>query len=142
MLLRIIVLTSLLALPAATQDTPVKPKVVATPKPKPRPKTPAKPAKPADPLASYIPGVKAAFAARWVDAVTPRLKDFDPGAINITFKLDADAKVVDFKVVENTSNEAFAKFCEEFVRETVFELPPEKVLTEGAVEIPFTFKII
>jgi hypothetical protein len=141
MLFRIIALASLLALPLSAQDRPVRPKVIATPTPKPKPR-PRKPPTPANPLADYMPTVKAVFAPRWVDAVTPRMKDFNSGTISIAFKLDGEGKVVDFKVVENTSNEAFAKFCEEFVRESIFERPPEKLLTEGVVEIPFTFKII
>jgi TonB family protein len=141
MLFRIIVLTSLFALPLFAQDKPVRPRVVATPTPKPKPR-PRKPVPPKNPLADYMPSVKATISERWADAVTPRLKDFDAGVIILTFKLDAEGKVIDFKVVENSSNEAFAKFCEEFLRGTVFEKPPEKILKEGTVEVPFTFKII
>ena len=132
-----------------------KPKVVATPTPAPTAKskpaaapaeaTTPKPAprkrKTSDPLAAYMPTVKAAFTARWNDAVTPLMKDFSQGNVSVLFKLDAEGKVADFSVTQNTSNEAFAKFCEQFVRETQFEKPPEKALAEGAVEIPFTFWI-
>src|SRR6187431_2472205 len=103
MLHRIFVLLTLFAFPLAAQDKPVKPKVISTPTPKPKPR-PRKP-KPANPLAEYLPIVKAAFSSRWVDAVTPRLKEFDAGIISIEFKVDAEGKVVDFKVVDNTSNE-------------------------------------
>jgi TonB family protein len=109
----------------------------ATPKPLAR----RRPARPADPLAAYVPTVKLAFAARWQEAVTPLMKDFIPGNVSVLFKLDGEGKVTDFTVTQNTSNEAFAKFCEQFVRETPFEKPPEKALAEGHVEIPFTFWI-
>lgn len=128
---------------------PPKPKVVATPTPAPAAApTPAKPvprrrtpAKPANPLATYMPSVKAAFSERWGATVTPLLKDFNPGNLSVVFKLDAEGKVTDFTVTQNTSNEAFARFCEQFVRETEFEKPPEKALADGQVEIPFTFSI-
>jgi TonB family protein len=121
-----------------------KPKVVATPAPTPVPAKPAarkRPAKPADPLAAYMPTVKSAFSLRWGETITPLLKDFNPGNVSVVFKLDAEGKVTDFTVTQNTSNEAFAKFCEQFVRETAFEQPPEKSLVDGQVEIPFTFSI-
>ena len=131
---------------------PPKPKVVAPPKAGPpagpAPGATAKPAarrrppaKAADPLAAYMPLVKSAFSLRWAEAVTPLLKDFNPGNLNVLFKLDAEGKVTDFNVTQNTSNEAFAKFCEQFVRSTEFEKPPEKALADGQVEIPFTFSI-
>jgi TonB family protein len=88
-----------------------------------------------------MPTVKLAFSARWGDAVTPLMKDFAQGNVSVLFKLDAEGAVSDFQVTQNTSNEAFAKFCEQFVRETPFEKPPEKALTTGHVEIPFTFWI-
>ncbi len=73
--------------------------------------------------------------------MTPLMKDFAQGNVSVLFKLDAEGKVADFSVTQNTSNEAFAKFCEQFVRETQFEKPPEKALADGPVEIPFTFWI-
>ena len=124
------------AKPAAAPATPATAAAAAaTPKPAPRKR------KAADPLAAYMPTVKAAFTARWNDAVTPLMKDFSQGNVSVLFKLDAEGKVADFSVTQNTSNEAFAKFCEQFVRETPFEKPPEKALVDGQVEIPFTFWI-
>jgi TonB family protein len=93
-------------------------------------------------LASYLPKVKAALGARWAAALEPRMADFAVGSANVTFKLDADGKVTDFAVVANSSNGAFAKFCEQLVRETKFEKPPASALTDGALEIPFTFTIL
>ena len=154
MLVRTVCLLSVVAFSnAAWAQRPLfpapKPKVVATPTPAPAAKKsaaqkPARkrpPAKPADPLAAYMPSVKAAFSERWGDEITPLLKDFNPGDVNAVFKLDAEGKVTDFSIVENTSNEAFGKFCEQFVRHTHFEKPPENALADGQVEIPFTFSI-
>lgn len=128
--------------PAVTPAPAPAPASAATPAPAAAPKpAPRRPKKPADPLAAYMPTVKAAFSERWGEAVTPLLKDFNPGNVSVLFKLDPEGKVTDFSVTQNTSNEAFAKFCEQFVRETVFERPPEKALAAGQVEIPFTFWI-
>jgi hypothetical protein len=122
---------------------PPKAKVVSTPAPAPAatPKPPVRRRKPVDPLVAYMPTVKAAFSLRWGETVTPLLKDFTQGSVSAVFKLDAEGKVLDFIVTQNTSNEAFAKFCEQFVRETPFEKPPERALTDGQVQIPFTFSI-
>jgi hypothetical protein len=124
-----------LAPPAPVPAAPT----AATPAPKKRP--PSKPSKPVNPAAAYLPKVKATFAKRWSEAVQPRIEEFVPGNVSVKFKLDAEGKVADFAVTENTSNEPFAKFCEEFVRETEFEKPPAKALAEGLLEIPFTFWI-
>jgi hypothetical protein len=150
MLVRTVCLLSLIIATASAQDrgrplfAAPKPKVVATPTPAPAKPTPRRrgPAKPADPLAAYMPSVKSAFSLRWGETITPLLKDFSPGSVSAVFKLDAEGKVLDFGVRQNTSNEAFAKFCEQFVRDTAFEKPPEKALIDGQVEIPFTFSIL
>lgn len=136
--------------PPPSKVTATRPKVIATPPTlapaQPTPAAPTKPVRkrpvrPADPVAVYTPKVKAAFAKRWAEAVQPHMEEFNQGNVAVTFKLDAEGKVADFAVTENTSNEAFAKFCEQFVRETEFEKPPAKALKEGLLEIPFTFWI-
>ncbi len=93
-------------------------------------------------LAAYTPKVKAALAAQWAAALAPRMSEFSPGNVIVAFKLDADGKVTEFAVGTNTTNEPFAKFCEQFVRETKFETPPVGALTDGQLEIPFTFTIL
>lgn len=145
--------------PPKTTPATTRPKVLATPPPaKPgtpvvaagTPGAPAAPAaprkrpvarKPANPAAAYLPKVKAAFALRWAETVQPRMAEFTQGKVSVAFKLDAEGKVAEFAVTENTSNEAFATFCEQFVRETEFEKPPVKALADGLLEIPFTFWI-
>ncbi len=111
-----------------------------------KPKTAAKSTKgrssKAQLIAAYTVKAKAAMAATWADALKPRMADFAVGSVTTTFKLDAEGKVAEFAVTANTSNEAFAKFCEEFVRATKFEKPPVGALTEGQLEIPFTFTIL
>jgi TonB family protein len=151
MIVRFLFLLALLTVPAFAQGgrplfAPPKAKVVATPTPAPLPATATpkprrRPARPADPMTAYMPTVKAAIAAKWNDTVAPLLKDFSRGNVSVLFKLDAEGKVADFTVTQNTSNEAFAKFCEQFVREITFEKPPEKALVDGQVEISFTFWI-
>ncbi len=93
-------------------------------------------------LAAFMPKVKAAMAARWGDAVAARRAEFSAGNVIVTFALDADGKVTEFTVTANTSNEVFAKFCEEFVRGTKFAAPPAGALTGGRIEIPFNFTIL
>ena len=92
-------------------------------------------------LAAYMPKVKSALAPRWAAAVTGRMSEFSPGNVSVNFTLDAEGKVTAVAITANTSNELFAKFCDEFVRETKFEPPPADALAEGQVQIPFTFTI-
>ena len=119
-----------------------KNKEVATPPPAPAPAGPKKPkAPPADNFTGYMTKVKAALGKRWAAEVQPRMDEFTPGNVNSTFKLDAEGKITSFAVTANSSNEAFGKFCEQFVNETPFEAPPAKLLVDGQLEIPFTFWI-
>lgn len=92
-------------------------------------------------IATYMPKVKSALAARWGAAVTARMTEFAPGNLSVNFTLDAEGKVIAVAVTANTSNEPFAKFCDQFVRETKFEAPPSGALKDGQLQIPFTFTI-
>ena len=96
---------------------------------------------PAQLLGRYMPKLKSALASRWAGAVTRHMAEFSPGNTTLNFKLDAEGNVSEVAVTANTSNEQFAKFCDQFVRETKFEPPPAGVLTGGLIEIPFTFTI-
>lgn len=140
--------------PAVVTEPAPAPEPATAPAPAPVPEKPAikKPAappvvkQPPVPVRSasataYTAKVKAAFAKRWADAVQPHMREFQPGNVSVLFKLDAEGKVTAFSVTENTSNEAFAKFCEQFVRETPFDPPPAKSLADGQFEVPFTFSI-
>lgn len=131
---------------------PVKPKVIATPTPAPALPTPADPNKPpvrrkpaqksvATLVAEYTKSVKATLGARWQEAAADKAKDFTAGSLAFTFKVDAEGKVVEFAVKNNTSNEALASFCETLVKGTVFEKPPARALADGQLEIPFNFTI-
>ena len=130
---------TLLPLFVAAHLTAISPALMAAPpaRPKPSAKKSA-----AQLLAAYTPKVKAALAAQWADALTPRMSEFSPGNLIVAFKLDAEGKVTDFAVTANTSNAPFAKFCEQFVRDTKFETPPAGALTDGQLEVPFTFTIL
>ena len=130
-----IFITALLAThaPAQNDETPAKPKTAGK---KSGGKTPAQL------IAAYTLKVKAALGARWAAELAPHLGEFAIGNLSVTFKLNADGKVEEFEVTANTSNRPFAKFCEQFVRETKFEKPPGSVLAEGLLEIPFIFSIL
>ena len=134
-----------IATPAFAQtEAPPRPKVIATPEPKPQPKKTARRPTPKTPeqlLAAFMPKVKSALAGRWAAAVTARMTEFSPGNLSVNFTLDAEGKVTAVAVTANTSNEPFAKFCDEFVRETKFEPPPSGSLADGQIQIPFTFTI-
>jgi TonB family protein len=86
-----------------------------------------------------MPKVKAALGKTWATSLQPHAAEFQPGNVSVKFKLDAEGKVTEFAVTENSSNPAFAKFCEEHVRGIQFEPPPVRALEDGVLEIPFTF---
>jgi len=129
----------------AEPDAPPRPKVIATPTPKPQPKKTTRRSTPKTPeewLETYMPKVKSALGAHWAAAVTARMSEFSPGALSMNFTLDANGAVTAVAVTANTSNEPFAKFCDEFVRAAKFEPPPPGALADGQVQIPFTFTIL
>ncbi len=130
-----VLITAVLAAHAPAQ----KPETAAPSQPAAKP---AKSKAAAQAVANYIPKVKTALAKRWGDEVAAHMSEFSHGDTNVTFKLDATGAVTEFTVVANTSNAAFAKFCEKFVRETKFEKPPAAALEDGQIEIPFTFTIL
>ncbi len=151
----------------APDAAPPKPKVITLPKkptPKPKPKPKAKPvpapeerpspppaeavAEPEAPkrsraaessLGAYMPKVKAALGKSWAATLQPRAADFQPGNVSVSFKVDAEGKVTAVATTQNSSNPAFGKFCEDYVRGIQFEPPPARALEEGMLEIPFTF---
>jgi len=129
------------ALAAPTTAEPPRPRVLSTPTPAPKYKKRPVAKTPAQLVAEYMPKVKAALAARWAGAVTPRMSEFTPGNLSLSFKLDADGNVTCVTVADNTSNAPFAKFCDQFLHETKFDPPPARALADGQIEIPFTFTI-
>jgi TonB family protein len=139
-------MAALLAAPLSA--APPRPRVIATPEPTPaaRKAAPSRtrrsaPKTPEQWLASYMPKVKAALALRWKDAVTARMSEFTPGNLTVNFQLNPEGKVTDVTITANSSNEQFAKFCDQFVRESVFDPPPTGALSDGQLAIPFTFTI-
>lgn len=93
-------------------------------------------------LGSYMPKVKRALAKQWGTSVTPRMAEFSQGDVNVRFAIDSEGRVTDCTVSANSSNESFGKFCEQFVRGIQFDKPPSSLLTNGRLEIPFTFTIL
>ena len=151
----------------APDAVPPKPKVITLPKkptPKPKPKPKAKPApapeeRPSLPpaataaesettkrnraaessLGAYMPKVKAALGKSWAATLQPRAAEFQPGNVSLSFKVDAEGKVATVATTQNSSNAAFGKFCEDYVRGIRFDPPPTRALEDGMLEITFTF---
>lgn len=132
-------------LPAAE---PGENKPPTTPEATPEPARPTAPSAPEPPkrsraaetsLSTYMPKVKAALGKGWADSLKEKASEFQPGNVSIVFKIDAAGKVADVKTTENSSNAAFGKFCEDYVRAVEFAPPPPKALEDGTLEIPFTF---
>ena len=130
---------------------PPKPKVISTPPPKAALPTDATPTtaprkRPAQKssatlIAEYTKTVKGKLGAHWQEVAPAKISEFTSGSLSITFKVDAEGKVVEFALKANTSNEALADFCEQVVRGTVFDKPPARALTNGQLEIPFNFTV-
>ncbi|MEK0450428.1 MAG: hypothetical protein RL088_2696 [Verrucomicrobiota bacterium] len=88
-----------------------------------------------------MPKVKATLGKGWAAAIQPRASEFQPGNVGVIFKLDVGGSVTDVRITDNSSNEAFAKFCEDYVRALKFDEPPTRALENGALEVPFTFSL-
>ena len=74
------------------------------------------------PLARYQKQVCDAIGSKWYSAVGKVQDMFQVGTARLVFRVDRHGQVRDLKLIENSSNQAFANYCIRSVREA--KLPP------------------
>jgi outer membrane biosynthesis protein TonB len=74
------------------------------------------------PLGRYQKIVIDAIGSRWYAFIDQRRDLFSIGTLRVDFYVDRSGKVKDLKIIENSSNEAFANFCIQSTMEA--RLPP------------------
>jgi outer membrane biosynthesis protein TonB len=137
-----VVLVTAHRLPAPSQEvqespTPISSPAASLPKPKPsyRPQKEAKHLSGSitnrgvspghaigTPLGRYQKMVYDAIGARWYQYVTERADLMRIGTAHVSFLIDQNGQIKNLKVIQNTSNEAFANICLRSILE--IKLPP------------------
>jgi outer membrane biosynthesis protein TonB len=94
------------------------------------------------PLAVYRKQVNAAIGSRWYYYVKERRDLIAFGSVKVTYAITAKGKMVDVRVVMNTSNESLARICEQSIREAEIGPPPEEAqpaMLDGRLEGELSF---
>lgn len=93
----------------------------------------------------YVKSLNQAVGSRWTFYVRdPRQASLIAvGSVTLKFSMDARGKLVKMKVVDNTSNAAYASLCERAFLEALaeFDKPPAELLRAGVFEDTFTFTL-
>jgi outer membrane biosynthesis protein TonB len=95
------------------------------------------------PLGRYEKFLLDAIGSRWYGSVREQMDMFGIGTASLHFWVDREGHIKNLKVIQNSSNEAFANFCIQSVQEA--ELPPMSddlaatLPSEGLeIDLPFT----
>jgi hypothetical protein len=94
------------------------------------------------PLAVYKKQVNAAIGSRWYFYVQQRRDLISLGSAKVSYRITAQGKITDVKIVENTSNQVFGMICEQSIREAEIGPPPEEAtpaMIDGRLEGDLTF---
>ena len=94
------------------------------------------------PLAVYRKQVNAAIGSRWYYYVKERRDLLAFGSVKVTYAITANGKMVDVRVVSNTSNESLARICEQSIREAEIGPPPDEAqpaMLDGRLEGELSF---
>jgi outer membrane biosynthesis protein TonB len=94
------------------------------------------------PLAVYRKQVNAAIASRWYYYVKAKADVITLGQTKLSYSITQDGRIVKIRVLENTSNEAFALICEQSISEAEIGPPPpeaQTVMIDGRLEGDLTF---
>lgn len=97
------------------------------------------------PLGVYMKQVKAAIASRWYFYMKQKRDLYSTGSAKVSFAITQDGKIRDVRLMNNTSNSAFALMCEQSVAEAEIAPPPEEampVMQDGKLEHDFTFNYV
>ena len=79
------------------------------------------------PLGRYQKGVVDAIGSRWYHYVEQRRELADIGTLRMRFFIDRSGRITNLKIIENTSNEAFANICLQSVLEATLDPIPDDV---------------
>lgn len=94
------------------------------------------------PLAVYKKQVNAAIGSRWYYYVRERRDLIAFGSVKVSYAITAQGKIVDVRVVTNTSNDSLARICEQSIREAEVGPPPDEAqasMSDGRLEADLTF---
>lgn len=94
------------------------------------------------PIGVYKRQVNNAIGSRWYYYVRQRRDLIAFGSVKVSYSITADGKIVDVKVISNTSNETLANISQQSVREAEIGPPPEEAqasMNRGRLEFDLNF---
>lgn len=94
------------------------------------------------PMGRYKKGIINALGSRWLIYVKGR--DYPVGSVVLGFQVDRRGKISDIRVMQNTSNSAFATICEKSVLDTKLPAPSKDLfapLPGGKLQMTQKFSI-
>lgn len=97
------------------------------------------------PLGRYNKQVNAQIGSRWHYYMGLRRDLYATGTVHLSFSITADGQVRDVRVLDNTSNDAFALMCQQCVIEAEITPPPveaEAVMPNGLLERELNFNYV
>ncbi|MEQ1859879.1 MAG: TonB C-terminal domain-containing protein [Chthoniobacteraceae bacterium] len=97
------------------------------------------------PMGVYMNQVKAAIASRWYFYMKQKRDLYSTGSAKVAFVITQEGKILDVRLLNNTSNSAFGMMCQQSVNEAEIAPPPEEampVMQDGKLEHDFTFNYV
>jgi outer membrane biosynthesis protein TonB len=97
------------------------------------------------PLGVYLKQVKAQIGSRWYYYLEKRRDLYATGSVRLNFAITKNGEVRDVRVLDNTSNAAFALMCQQCVIEAEISSPPaeaEPIMPNGRLEQDLTFNYV
>jgi outer membrane biosynthesis protein TonB len=97
------------------------------------------------PLGVYLKQVKAQIGSRWYYYLERRRDLYSTGSVRLSFAITKNGEVREVRVLDNTSNEAFALMCQQCVIEAEISPPPaeaEAIMPNGRLEQDLNFNYV
>jgi outer membrane biosynthesis protein TonB len=97
------------------------------------------------PLGVYLKQVKAQIGSRWYYYLERRRDLYSTGSVRLSFAITKNGEVRDVRVLDNTSNDAFALMCQQCVIEAEILPPPaeaEAIMPNGRLEQDLNFNYL
>jgi outer membrane biosynthesis protein TonB len=97
------------------------------------------------PLGVYLKQVKAQIGSRWYYYLERRRDLYSTGSVRLSFAITKNGEVRDVRVLDNTSNGAFALMCQQCVIEAEILPPPaeaEAIMPNGRLEQDLNFNYV
>jgi TonB family protein len=77
----------------------------------------------------------------WYAKMDAHRKQLSPGSVRVHFAISRDGKILDLRVLSNTSNGLSARLCLDAIRQAKVPPLPAEVRTQATLNVDFTVTI-